>query len=103
LPGGGVERNETAAAALRRKLCEQAGIVLTGAPRLAGIHLERSPGDHVVVMAVREWMQPPVPPAGFGGALAHFFVADALPAAASAECRRRIAGAVAGSTNEPLR
>jgi ADP-ribose pyrophosphatase YjhB (NUDIX family) len=57
LPGGGVERKETVEDALRRELEEEAGITLTGRPRLLSIHNNDAhhPRDHVLFYVCREW------------------------------------------------
>ena len=56
-PGGGVERGETAEAALAGELSEEAGLDMTGPPVLFGIysnhHLFRN--DHVIVYLVTDF------------------------------------------------
>lgn len=54
MPGGGVERNEPCVEALRREIEEEAGIVLNGAPVLAGVYSNHAsfPNDHVMLYHV---------------------------------------------------
>ena len=57
LPGGGVERGETAETALERELIEEAGVRLLDRPRLVSVHDngERHPRDHVLVSRCGAW------------------------------------------------
>jgi mutator protein MutT len=57
-PGGGVERGETCAQAVRRELKEEAGIE-AGALDLVSVHANHAffPNDHVLVYRVRNWSQ----------------------------------------------
>ena len=59
LPGGGVERGETAEEGMARELAEEAGLILTGEPRLNGIYtgLSNFPGDPVLGFRVDQWRQ----------------------------------------------
>jgi 8-oxo-dGTP pyrophosphatase MutT (NUDIX family) len=56
LPGGGVERGETAEAALAKELLEEAGVVVQGRPALVSVHDNRAgfPGDHVLIYRVSD-------------------------------------------------
>ncbi len=54
LPGGGVEKDETAHCALRRELAEEAGVALTRPAKLRGIFSNHHnfPNDHVLLYTV---------------------------------------------------
>lgn len=57
LPGGGVERGESAGEALRREVGEEAGMRLTGRPVLFGLYRNAAadPRDHVAFFVCREF------------------------------------------------
>lgn len=57
-PGGGVERGETCAEALRRELQEEAGIEAR-LLELVSVHANHAffPNDHILVFRVSEWSQ----------------------------------------------
>jgi ADP-ribose pyrophosphatase YjhB (NUDIX family) len=57
LPGGGVERGESAEAAMARELVEEAGVKVIGRPRLCAVHANagRFRGDHVLLYRIDEW------------------------------------------------
>ncbi|MCJ2094134.1 NUDIX domain-containing protein [Methylobacterium sp. J-072] len=81
LPGGGVERGETASAAMEREFREEAEIVAKAPLRLHGLYRNAgaAPRDHVAVFvlpafAVLRAKAPDREIAAFG-----FFPADALP------------------------
>jgi 8-oxo-dGTP pyrophosphatase MutT (NUDIX family) len=59
LPGGGVERGETLAAAAARELLEEAGIVPAENMQLLGIYSNHRafPGDHVACFVLRQFRQ----------------------------------------------
>jgi ADP-ribose pyrophosphatase YjhB (NUDIX family) len=102
MPGGGVERGETAEQALARELVEEAGVAVIGRPRLVAIHSNhvRFPGDHVLVYRVERWR--PCPATSRGEILAaDWFAPDALPAGVTVATRKRIEEALGGAEHDP--
>lgn len=102
MPGGGVERGETAEQALARELIEEAGVEVAGRPRLLSLHSNHAhfPGDHVLVYQVGDWR--PVPATARGEIHAvGWFAPDALPADVTASTRRRIEEALAAIPADP--
>jgi len=91
-PGGGVERHETAEAALARELKEEAGVLLAGAPQLIGLYanFRAFPSDHVALYLVRDWEQPVAPQPNREIAAHGFFARDELPAEISASAAARL-------------
>ncbi|MHA6289324.1 NUDIX domain-containing protein [Maricaulis sp. CAU 1757] len=57
LPGGGVERGESALEALHKELQEEAGVRPTGPVQAVGLFANRTRfrGDHVMVYRVSQW------------------------------------------------
>lgn len=95
LPGGGVERGETAEQAIVRELQEEAGVEPASRPRLISVHANEAffRGDHVLVYRVEAWREVA---SSAQGEILHrdFFALDALPSDISAGTRRRIAEAL---------
>jgi 8-oxo-dGTP pyrophosphatase MutT (NUDIX family) len=102
LPGGGVERGETAIQALERELVEEAGVRLTGPARLVSIHSQHAQfkGDHVLIYVVDAWAPCPAKP-GLEIARTDWFDPGALPEATPATTRRRLAEALGGAPPDP--
>jgi ADP-ribose pyrophosphatase YjhB (NUDIX family) len=103
-PGGGVERMETAEAALTRELEEEVGVALTAKPELFGIYANfRSfPNDHIALFIVRSWSQARVPEPNYEIAEQGMFSRDALPANISPGTARRIGEIFEGTPRAPL-
>lgn len=97
LPGGGVDKAETAEQAVIRELREEAGVEPIGRPVLLSIHANERffPGDHVLVYRIDSWR--PVEATAHGEILrAEFFPTDALPEGATRATRDRLAEALGG-------
>ncbi|HEX4199523.1 MAG TPA: NUDIX domain-containing protein [Caulobacteraceae bacterium] len=103
MPGGGVERGETAETAMARELVEEAGVRLTAPPVLVSIHSADATfrGDHILLYRIEAWT--PCPPTSRGEiAEIGWFAADALPDGTTDGTRGRIAEALAGAPRQPL-
>jgi 8-oxo-dGTP pyrophosphatase MutT (NUDIX family) len=103
LPGGGVERRETAQQALFRELQEEAGVRVTGSVRLVSIHSNEPhhKGDHVLVYRIEAWE----PCAASAQGEIHevgWFAPDALPDDVTPGNRRRIAELFQGADLDPM-
>ncbi len=99
LPGGGVERGETALEAAKREVAEEAGIQVTGMPELHGVFLYDGYAvpDHICCFIVRDGQWIPMDGASSNGASGDgeivegaFFAPEALPDGATAATRARI-------------
>ena len=102
MPGGGVERGETAEQALARELVEEAGVRLTSRPMLASMHANHAsfPGDHVLFYRAGAWEACVATSRGEIAAL-DWFAPDALPPDTTPGTRRRIAEAIHGEPPGP--
>jgi ADP-ribose pyrophosphatase YjhB (NUDIX family) len=91
LPGGGLERGETAREALARELEEEAAIKVRGVPKLFGFYSQEKEfrGDHVILYVVREFELGTFAPT-IEIREAGFFDQKNLPAGTSQGTRRRI-------------
>src|SRR5262249_25196141 len=98
LPGGGVEKRETATAALARELNEETGIALTAPPELFALYSNFAyfPGDHVALFLCRHWTQARRQQPNREIAEQRFFALEALPADISEATRRRIGEVLLG-------
>jgi ADP-ribose pyrophosphatase YjhB (NUDIX family) len=102
MPGGGIERGETAEQALERELAEEAGIVLTGRPALVSFHSNhvRFPGDHVLIYRVTQWTTCEPTQRGEIEEIGWFAMA-ALPPDITPSTRRRLEEVFHGSEPHP--
>ena len=103
LPGGGIERGETAHQALARELQEEAAITLTAEPELFGFYSNETifRGDHVAFYIVKHFLPGRFTPTA-EIADARFFDRDKLPGDTSEGTRRRIDEVFRGKTKTGL-
>jgi len=103
LPGGGVERGETALEALERELQEEGNIELGSQPELRSIHFNRiaSRRDHVAFYVVRDYLQPAPKKPDHEIAESGFFPRGRLPELTTPATRRRIAEVLDGEPASP--
>ena len=96
MPGGGVEKDETAEESIVREMKEEAGIEVIGRPRLLSVHDNRRQfrGDHVLLYRIDAWRAGE--PSQQGEILnIGWFPLDALPADTTPGTRRRLAEVMA--------
>ncbi|WP_164924423.1 NUDIX domain-containing protein [Sinorhizobium fredii] len=93
LPGGGVDRRETAVDGLVRELREEGNLELTAPPLLVQVYYNpgTSKRDHVVFFRCDKVRQERPKVADLEIAAARFFPLDDLPADATPATRRRLA------------
>ncbi|PTS89479.1 MULTISPECIES: NUDIX domain-containing protein [unclassified Caulobacter] len=103
MPGGGVERGETAETALAREMQEEAGIRVLGRPRLLSFHSNevRHPGDHVLVYRIEAWEPCAASEQGEIHAVG-WFAPDALPDDITPATRQRIVEALEGAESDVM-
>lgn len=102
LPGGGVERGETAETAMRKEFAEEAGLAVEGPLSLIGVYLNTVfPGDHVLVYRAHAWRSCA---SDSEGEIAEygFFARDALPADTRPAVISRLREALDGAPISPV-
>jgi ADP-ribose pyrophosphatase YjhB (NUDIX family) len=104
LPGGGVERGETAVTSLHREMEEEGGLVSDETPRLIGLYHNprHSRRDHVALYLVRGARQVKPRAPDWEIAESGFFPLDALPAGTTASTRARIAEYLQQAAPSPI-
>ena len=92
LPGGGIERWETAGEALAKEMREEGNLELGAPPRLLHVYFNRqvSKRDHVLLYRCDDVRQTAPRSADYEIVEAGFFALDALPAEATDATRRRL-------------
>ena len=98
MPGGGVERGETAMQALVKELREEANIEITGEAGLFGLYYNSraSIRDHVALYVVKQYRQTAPRDPDHEIAECGFFPLSSLPEATTQSTRRRIAEVLEG-------
>ena len=102
MPGGGIERGETAEQALARELVEEAGVRMTGRAALVSFHSNHAKfaGDHVLIYRVEAWEACEATSRG-EIEVVDWFSPDALPQVVTVATRRRIEEALGGAKPHP--
>ncbi|AYO85788.1 NUDIX domain-containing protein [Methylobacterium brachiatum] len=104
LPGGGVERGETAIGAMEREFREEAEIVAEAPLRLHGLYRNAAaaPRDHVAVFVLPAFavLRPKTPDREI--AACAFFPADALPEGTTRATRARLREIREGLPPDPI-
>ena len=100
LPGGGVERGESAEFSLARELAEEANVEIAERPQLHGLFFnpKASPRDYVACYIVRKFRQTAPHVGDLEIAEARFFAIDSLPTGTSRATRSRIAEVLSGGS-----
>lgn len=93
LPGGGVERGETLASALKREVLQEVGCKIIGEPGLHGVFFNRavSKKDHVAVFVCRSFEDVQNTKTSWEIAESAFFSIKALPPDTDPGTKSRIA------------
>lgn len=93
MPGGGLERGETAYQALVKELREEGNLEMSGPPELFHVYYNRqtSKRDHVVFYRCRDVRQVSPKKPDMEIVESGFFALDALPADTTQATRRRLA------------
>ena len=103
LPGGGVERGESAAEAMIREFREESEIVPDAPPRLVGLYrnVAAAPRDHVALFVLPAFtvLRPKVPDREI--AACTFFPTDALPEGTTRATRARLEEVRRGLAADP--
>lgn len=103
MPGGGVEKGETALLALQRELVEEAGVDAQAEDiRLVSVHANSGffPNDHVLLFRIDRWRQVKATQRG-EIAETGFFAPAAVPEETTAATRRRLAELFDGQAISP--
>jgi ADP-ribose pyrophosphatase YjhB (NUDIX family) len=104
LPGGGVERGETALVSLERELAEEGGLEMTEPATLLGFYFNprHSRRDHVALYLARNVRQSQVRTPDWEIAESGFYAPDSLPETATESTRARIAEFLNGTAPDSV-